>query len=422
MQIASTDWYSSPPSNLPVPSRPPPPWWHSTPGQMALTAGAFLLVLFARRPETFLNPQLWAEDGPIFFVQADEFGAHALTFPWAGYHNFLLRLIAAVSSPLNARLVPAAYVGMSLLVLLAIVLALFSPRLDLPARPACALAIALIPHTGEAIGNLTNLQWVCGLGFVWLLLARDASTMRQHVTDGVIAFVFGLTGTFSILFAPLFAWRAWRRRTAASIVLAVLVAITAGVQVWAIAHSPPHPAGQENLTVETAALWLGFRLPAALFLPGDWAMRMPRGVLDVLGVLTVATLLVTAFLPGRHRERRLLLVAALVAVIVATIFRARHHLTAFAGLNNGDRYLFVPKVLVAWLLISGWSQAGWIRWSTLTACGLLLLTTATHWRYQRLPDRHWQDYARRIEAGERVEGITVNPGVIFGHPGRHRKK
>jgi hypothetical protein len=90
---------------------------------MALAAGAFLLVLFARRPETFLNPQLWAEDGPIFFVQADEFGASALAFPWAGYHNFLLRLIAAVSSPLNARLAPAAYVGMSLLVLLAIVLA-----------------------------------------------------------------------------------------------------------------------------------------------------------------------------------------------------------------------------------------------------------------------------------------------------------
>jgi hypothetical protein len=90
-------------------------------------------------------------------------------------------------------------------------------------------------------------------------------------------------------------------------------------------------------------------------------------------------------------------------------------------LNDGDRYLFIPKVLVAWLLISGWSQAGWIRWSTLTTCGLLLLTTATHWRYERLPDRHWPDYARRIEAGERVEGIRVNPGMTFSHPGRHRK-
>jgi hypothetical protein len=146
------------------------------------------------------------------------------------------------------QLVPAAYVGISLIVLLAVVPALFSPRLDLPARPACALV--LIPHTGEAIGNLTNLQWVCGLGLVWLLLARDASTMRQHVTDGIIALVFGLTGTFSILFAPLFTWRAWRRRTAASLVLAVLVVITAGVQLWTIAHSPPHPSGQENLTVE----------------------------------------------------------------------------------------------------------------------------------------------------------------------------
>src|SRR5213080_3917895 len=116
MQILKTKPYSSPLRTLDVPSSPRPPWWQSVPGQVALSAGAFLLVLFARRPETFLNPQLWAEDGPIFFVQS-------------------------------------AYVGISLLVLLAVVLALFSPRLDLPARPACALAIVLIPHTGEAIGN-----------------------------------------------------------------------------------------------------------------------------------------------------------------------------------------------------------------------------------------------------------------------------
>ena len=129
MQILKTKPYSSPLRTLDVPSSPRPRWWQSVPGQVALSAGAFLLVLFARRPETFLNPQLWAEDGPIFFVQADEFGAHALTFSWAGYHHFLLRLIAVVSSPLNAQLVPAAYVGISLLVLLAVVLALFSPRL-----------------------------------------------------------------------------------------------------------------------------------------------------------------------------------------------------------------------------------------------------------------------------------------------------
>jgi hypothetical protein len=42
-------------------------------------------------------------------------------------------------------------------------------------------------------------------------------------------------------------------------------------------------------------------------------------------------------------------------------------------------------------------------------------------RHERLPDRHWPDYARRIEAGERVEGIRVNPGMTFSHPGRHRK-
>jgi hypothetical protein len=116
-----------------------------------------------------------------------------------------------------------------------------------------------------------------------------------------------------------------------------------------------------------------------------------------------------------------LLVAALAAVIAATIFRMRHELTAFTRLNDGDRYLFIPKVLVAWLLISAGRRRAGFDGARSRTCGLLLLTTATHWRYERLPDRHWPDYARRIEAGERVEGIRVNPGMTFSHPGRHRK-
>src|SRR4030095_13005898 len=62
MQILKTKPYSSPLRTLDVPSSPCPPWWQSVPGQVALSAGAFLLVVFARRPETFLNPQLLAED------------------------------------------------------------------------------------------------------------------------------------------------------------------------------------------------------------------------------------------------------------------------------------------------------------------------------------------------------------------------
>jgi len=69
MQILKTKPYSSPLSTLDVPSSPRPPWWQSVPGQVALSAGAFLLVLFARRPETFLNPPALG-GGRVYLLRA----------------------------------------------------------------------------------------------------------------------------------------------------------------------------------------------------------------------------------------------------------------------------------------------------------------------------------------------------------------
>ncbi|MSU71333.1 MAG: hypothetical protein EXS43_03175 [Opitutus sp.] len=167
------------------------------------------------------------------------------------------------------------------------------------------------------------------------------------------------------------------------------------------------------------AWFVGFRLPASLFLPPVWAEHLPRAALIALGLAAIGALLVCALAPGSRREFRLLIVACLVAVIMATVFRARHELGAFAGLHNGDRYLFIPKLLAAWLLICGWSGPRWIRWSTGVACGLALLTTLAAWRYETLKDHHWAQYARRIQSGEAVTKIPINPGMTFDHPGRH---
>ena len=396
------------------------PRWQDRFYPQVLPWGAVVLaILFARRPEMFLHPQLWAEDGPIFFLQADTYGLGALQTPYGGYHLLLLRLIAAAAAPLDALWIPTAYLIASLATVFALGAAIFSPRIDLPRRAACFVAIALLPHTGEVFGNLANLQWLSALGLVWLLLARDAATPRQSASDALLAVVVGLTGIFSILLTPLFVWRAWRRKSRSSALLAVLVALIASVQAWTVLHSPATPAGIEDFTVGSAAWFTGYRLTASLFLPPAWAEHLPRAALIALGLAAIGALLVCALAPGSRREFRLLIVACLVAVIMATIFRARYQLGAFAGLHNGDRYLFIPKLLTVWLLICGWSGPKWIRWSTGAACGLAFLATLAAWRYETLKDHHWAQYARRIQAGEAVTSIPINPGMTFDHPGRH---
>ncbi len=396
-------------------------WWSRTGVQAAITGLLLLLILLARRPESFLHPQFWAEDGSIFFVQADLDGLRSLVEPFSGYHLFLLRLIAASSAVLDARWVPAAYFSVSMAATLGIALAAFSPRVDLPCRPACVLSLGLVPHTGEVLGNLTNLQWITALALVWLLLARDGTNLRQQATDVFVAFIVGLTGTFSILFAVLFIWRAWRRKTSASAIVAAVIALTASIQFWTVLNAPPDPTQDGSPSVQMIAWVIGLRLPACLLLPPVWVEKVPRAVLMWLGAATIAALLAVALVRGPRRDFRLGLVACIAVVLAATIYRVRCDLGVFGGLVNGDRYFFVPKVLTAWLLISGWSGRRCIRWTTVAATGMMLIATSAQWRYERLVNHHWDDYARRIEAGESVQDIPVNPGMTFGHPGRHRK-
>jgi hypothetical protein len=232
-----------------------------------------MLILFFRRPEMFLHPEFWGEDGWVFFVQADTQGAGALVAPYNGYHHFLLRIIAAVAAGLDARWIPAAYVGVNLLLVLLIAIALFSPRSNLPNPAACALAIVLLPHTGEVFGTLANAQWLSALGLVWLLVARDPLNARQYTTDMLLAAIIGLTGIFSILLTPLFVWRAWRRKTRPSTFLASVVAIAAAIQIWTLLHFPSDSASGSWPPVEVIVSLVGYRLPASLISPNE--MRGP---------------------------------------------------------------------------------------------------------------------------------------------------
>lgn len=388
--------------------------------QPALTCLALLLILFSRRPEMFLNPQLWAEDGLIFFLQADADGAQALLTPFSGYHHLLLRIIAAVAAPLNAVVLPAGYFYASMAVTIMLAAALFSPRIQLSFRPACALALGLLPHTGEVFGNLTNLQWLAALGLVWLLLASDATRPWQHIGDMLTVTVLGLTGVFSVLFTPLFLYRAGQRRSLASAIIAGLLACAALVQAVTI-----YRTGSDTLSSETAWSFLhtieviGLRLIGSLCIPLDQAMRLPLFFTIGLGAVTGVGLICAACWPGQQRDTRLLLVACIGLIIAGTLFRFSHEPTALDVITDGDRYFFLPKLLIAWLLIQGLADTGWRRWACAGMCLAALTTSLSNWRYARFPDRDWPSYARRIEAGENVTAIPLNPDWTFSHPGRH---
>src|SRR5262245_24906877 len=180
----------------------------STPTIVFFTVLACALALFLRRSDVVSNPQLWAEDGSIFMSEADTLGWRALLTTYGGYYHTLLRLIAVALSWLNPLSIPAAYLWVCYVITLVVIAALFSPRINLPHKPWIALAVVLVPHSGEVILNLTNLQWITAIGLILVLLAKDAQSTRQSICDIASTALIGLTGPFSLTFMPLFLLRA----------------------------------------------------------------------------------------------------------------------------------------------------------------------------------------------------------------------
>src|SRR5271168_1063576 len=67
------------------------------------------VVLALRRAEAFGNPQFWAED--IYFYQrAYLLGWSAFIEPFAGYVDFVVRIIAHAAGRADPRLAPAIFV------------------------------------------------------------------------------------------------------------------------------------------------------------------------------------------------------------------------------------------------------------------------------------------------------------------------
>ena len=389
---------------------------------LVATCAALLVVLFARRPEMFLRPQFWAEDGAVYFFQADTMGAHAIVQPYAGYYLVLLRLVAWVAAPFNAAMAPGIYFWACMAVMLGVATACFSPRIELSLRPVCVLALGLIPHTGEVVGNLTNLQWFTALGLLWLLLARDPSNLRQWATDSLLAVAVGLTGPFSLLFLPLFIARAFTQPTRYRWWMALLVAGTAAMQVRVMARSSVLHATLTWVSPVQVLDLLGRRLGGSLFLPAEWVQGLPLLAGVSLGVVVAVGLVAVAVWPGRQRLGRALLCGSILLTVGGTFFRLRDNLGQMMDLGLHDRYFYLPKLLMIGLLIQGMAMGG--AWRRMYAASVLvvLAITLTGWRYRYLPDLHWATYAARIEAGLPTENIPINPTWTLTHPGRARPR
>ncbi len=379
-----------------------------------LTVVVAAVVLFIRKTDSFLNPQFWAEDGTIFFLQQYENGASVIFQPYAGYLHLVPRLVALFADtffPYSEA--PLIYNFSSLLLTLFVVANVFSPRFKVKPKPLVALAIVLVPlYSNEVFLNITNIQWILSFLLIILLLKQkpDSSygnVAGQFIYDLLLLAFCGLTGPFSIFFMPFFIWRGYRDRDLYSTSLLLTALTTALVQMlFIISASGQTESSQASLTLELCSLILGIKVFGTLFLGKVAAYQVNHYILSVLYLSLV--LLLAKVSASDDQLIRLCLGLHLV-MIMAVFYRLGGDLAVLVPEGNGARYFYIPHVLLTWCLIALLNRsAAWEKILVGVALTLVLISALTSsFRSPALIDYDWRSYSSMI--GKEDVAIPINP-------------
>ena len=371
--------------------------------------GACGVALYARKPDMFHRPQLWAEDGFIFFQQALTLGSGALVTPYAGYHLGVPRIVAAIAAAFDPVAAPAIYVGSRVALILWVVARTLSPRFPIQHRAVAALAIVFVPDAGEVLLLLTSVQWILAVGLVALLISDDPQTPRQKAHDAIAALLIGTTGPFSTLLAAVFAWRAWVRRSRWSGILAAIVTGSGLVQLSFLIRDPAPLPTDHALAGMHALAAVGARVGGSLLL-GAWVPAPPGIVVgSLLGLGTLAAVAWLASRPGPNRPQRLWCGAAFAVLLAAGLLRSRFSLDDLLLPGFGSRYFIPPQILATWLVASLLSEGGRLRRRLVAGVLLfMLVVNLPRLREPELFDLQWERYAEQIRPGHAIV-VPINP-------------
>ena len=268
---------------------------------LVLAVGCVVETL--RRPSTVLHPELWAEDGRIWFQEAyDQGWLRPLTHPQVGYLQTFTRLVADAGLLIPLRLLPELFALVALVIQVMPAVLIVSKRYtmsipDLRVRLLFAALYLCIPNSSEVNVNLTDAQWHLGLLSVLVVLAVPATGIWR-VFDILVICLSGLTGPFILSVVLVAAVLYWHRRQTWTLVLGGIAAATGLVQVVAYMNSPRPYVGP-----------LGASIPRFIDIVGGRFLANT--------ILGTATTISTAFTSHLYLYSAIALVLGLVVVGIA---------------------------------------------------------------------------------------------------------
>jgi hypothetical protein len=373
-------------------------------------------ILFYRRPDAFLNPQFFYEDGKEFFKNAHQLGIGSFVVSWTNYLHTASRLVAWLTDLVTVRYAPHVYMLYALLAHLAVVFLLFSDRIRLRWKPVLAVVSVLMPCLGnEAIMNLTNSQWALAQLLVLVAVMDDAANARQKLFDGAALVFLGLSGPFAVVFWPLFVYRWVARRSRHSLLMLGLATAVMSLQAtWMVVWPWQVPNRLTALNLLNP-IWLGvwgdsitgvmlLGVNAPLYFANSLAMTLLTAVLYTgLAVHAIRT---------RNHSMLMLLSASFAVLLAASVsWRGQPEVVI-----QCPRYHFLTRVLLGWTMAQALSGPRWLAWpvGTLLACSLL--TAFIDLRSPPYQDHKWAEACRLVDCpGDVIIPITPDSECMVLH-------
>jgi len=373
--------------------------------------GAGVIVGLSRSPAALRQPELYAEDGRVWFGDAYNQGwFRPLTEPHTGYLQTFPRLIAAIGLHVPLQRLPELFVDVAFAVQILPAAFIVSRRLErlVPSRAVRCLLAGLylaLPNSREVNANLTNAQWHLALLALLVVLAAPAG-VAWRIADVLVVALSGLTGPFAIALVPIAAIRFVARRERWTLVLLIESAVIAATQLGELFTSSRGVYAGLGITWRRFLEIFGSEIAGGTFLGQGTqykALSGPHNLEVAAWLLAGAVLLVLAVVVFAPLELKLfnlysgLVLGASLADPVASVRKLQWHALAF---DPQMRYWFFPTIALL-------ADAVWLatraRPPGIAALGVALIVVASwfaireDWSYRPLERINWVAQVRTFD-------------------------
>jgi hypothetical protein len=316
----------------------------------------FILLLVAifvwRRPDQFLHPYVWVEEGTVTLPAYLAEGWQSLFAPVAGYLVVPAKLIFLIAASLSFSHLPSIEYWLTLIFEVStLALVAYSPtRLRFP--KVAAIAIALLPTDSEVFAVSEYVFW---WGTIWSFVAVfwDEGDRPRTLWRCVLVAVGGLSSPMALPVAAVLGFRATALRKRADLVVLAVASCAAAAQ-WVTMRAAGSLKPLHGMVVEMSTL--AIRFFGNFFLASS---NVPTPIALVGGLAIVLGLAVFAIVRKKWKDVSFVMLSGcLAAAIIASA--TRMPIADLHPFLAGPRYFFFPYVFLAWLLLYSLPELGHI--------------------------------------------------------------